>query len=368
MWLPIRPVYVDSLLALILTVVTAMSFHELHHGWNPLGQLVAAVLSVAPVALRQRAPLLVTLVILGAMTVNLIQDGYVPVGGIGIVVAMFTVATMRSRAVTATTVGLAMAVVIATAGTLPAELAVSEVAIAMLMFVIAWILGESTRRWSERAERAAADAERATAAERVRIARELHDIVSHHMSVISLQAGLAEYVIDEDPKLARTSIATVGEASREALLDLRRLLDVLRVDDEDDYHPQPGLADLDELLARTRAAGLPVTLTVTGQERVLPAGIDLCAYRVVQESLTNVLKHARQASARVEVDYGARVLSVTVANDGVRPARGRPAGHGIRGMRERAEFYGGVLDAGPTGGGFTVGLRVPIAERQETLT
>jgi signal transduction histidine kinase len=199
----------------------------------------------------------------------------------------------------------------------------------------------------------------------VRIARELHDIVAHHMSVISLQAGLAQYVLDTDLPTARKAITTVGDTSREALTEMRRLLDVLRVDQDDDYRPQPGLAALDDLVERARSAGLPVDVVVTGDVRDLQPGPDLCAYRVAQESLTNVLKHAGPAKARIDVDYGEQTLVLKVTDDGVvdnRAAATHPS-HGIRGMRERAELYGGVLTAGllPEGG-FGVVLRLPMAE------
>ena len=201
----------------------------------------------------------------------------------------------------------------------------------------------------------------------MRIARELHDIVAHHMSVISLQAGLAEFVLDADPPTARNAIATVSDASREAMLEMRRLLDVLRVgrDEEVDLQPQPGLAQVEELVARTRAAGLPVDLEITGNVRELPVGPDLCAYRAVQEALTNVLKHAGPARARVSVDYGERTLTVRISDDGAKTLVGTvpSAAHGIRGMRERAELYGGVLTAGSAdGGGFAVLLRLPLGE------
>jgi signal transduction histidine kinase len=148
---------------------------------------------------------------------------------------------------------------------------------------------------------------------------------------------------------------------------MRRLLDVLRVDDpeESDYRPSPGLAQLDEVVDRTRNAGLPVEVVVTGEVRTLSSGTDLCAYRVVQESLTNVLKHAGPASARVELDYGERMLELKIKDDGVKaqPCGESPTSHGIRGMRERAELYGGVLIAGPAKeGGFAVTLRLPMED------
>jgi signal transduction histidine kinase len=181
-----------------------------------------------------------------------------------------------------------------------------------------------------------------------------------------LQAGVAQYVLDTDLATARKAITTVGDTSREALTEMRRLLDVLRLDHDDDYRPQPGLAALDELVERARGAGLPVDVTVTGAVRELQPGPDLCAYRVVQESLTNVLKHAGPAEARIDVDYGEQTLVLKVADNG-RAARSAAGSdhepHGIRGMRERAELYGGVLTAGPTaGGGFGVVLRLPMEE------
>jgi signal transduction histidine kinase len=198
----------------------------------------------------------------------------------------------------------AVAVVVVAFLGLPDVVVWSEVAQSVLVVSGAWMLGEGTKRWARRAERLAEEAARAVADERVRIARELHDIVAHHMSVISLQAGVAGYVLDTDLATARKAITTVGDTSREALTEMRRLLDVLRVDHDDDYRPQPGLAALEELVERARSAGLPVDVVISGEVRELQPGPDLCAYRVVQESLTNVLKHAGRAEARIDVDYG----------------------------------------------------------------
>jgi signal transduction histidine kinase len=218
-------------------------------------------------------------------------------------------------------------------------------------------------------ERLAARAAEAVADERVRIARELHDIVAHHMSVVALQAGLARYVLDSDPATAKGAIGTAADAGRQALAEMRRLLAVLRVDQgaeaASDYRPQPGLAELQELVDRTRKAGLRVDVVVTGRARPLPPGPDLCAYRVAQESLTNILKHAGPARARIEIDYGEDTFTLSVSDDGFSsaPRPPSPQSHGIRGMRERAELYGGVLTAGPREGrGFAVVLRLPISE------
>ncbi|GGK61306.1 hypothetical protein Ppa06_24730 [Planomonospora parontospora subsp. parontospora] len=383
----LRSVLVDVLLAVVFTGLTMVTLSEQHGGRIPWAQGAVAVLTVMPIAVRQRAPVLTTAVIVGALTAYaLLGYGDFPNGGVGILVGMFTVAMLRGPGVAAVMflATIAMTVVAYFTGGAPTGAAAwSEIAQTGLIMAGVWALGYSTKNWALRAERLAAQAARAAADERVSIARELHDIVSHHMSVVSLQSGLAEYVLDSDPDTARTAIATAGEASREALLDMRRLLDVLRIEpgdesgDEPDvaagaepvagsgYRPQPGLAQLEELVNRTRNAGVEVELSVTGRPFPLPPGVDLCAYRIVQESLTNVLKHAGPASARVGVDYGPHTLTVRISDDGNGGDRvhASPTSHGIRGMRERAELYGGVFSAGPAKeGGFTVTLQLPLGE------
>ncbi|GAB3944544.1 hypothetical protein GCM10027614_34910 [Micromonospora vulcania] len=212
-------------------------------------------------------------------------------------------------------------------------------------------------------------ARRAVVEERVRIARELHDVVAHHMSVISVQAGLARYVLATDPQTARTALGTVLETSGEALDELRRLLSLLRLnvdgagEESGSYAPAPGLDQLDELVQRVRAAGVRVEVTTTGTPRSLPPGADLCAYRVIQESLTNVLKHAPLAAATVALHYARDLLTARIRDDGTpgAPRSGTAEGHGLVGMRERAHLYGGTLTAGPQStGGFEVVLTLPI--------
>ncbi|XVS66590.1 sensor histidine kinase [Actinosynnema sp. CA-299493] len=360
----ITPIRLDLLLAVVLTTLTVVTTANQTGAVDWVAYVLAA-LTVAPIALRQLAPLATVAVMLGAVAAySLFAFGGLPSAGVGVLVGMFTVATLRSRA-TAAVVFSVTTVVVAVAVLGVAVVSWSEVAQSVLVVMGAWMLGEGTRRWAHRAERLAEEAARAVADERVRIARELHDIVAHHMSVISLQAGVAQYVLDTDLATARKAITTVGDTSREALTEMRRLLDVLRVDHDDDYRPQPGLAALDELVERARGAGLPVDVTVTGEARELQPGPDLCAYRVVQESLTNVLKHAGRAEARIDVDYGEQTLVLKVTDNGraARPAAPGHQAHGIRGMRERAELYGGVLTAGPTAdGGFGVVLRLPMGE------
>ena len=358
----------DVLLAAVLTGLTVAGLFNQTDGRAGWLAYLVTVLTAAPIALRQLAPVVTMTIVVGALVVYILAGlgGDLPNGGVGLLVGMFTVATLRPRWVAAVMFLTALVVMIVFLTT-TALVEWPHVAQATLVLSGAWVLGEGTRRWGERVERLAAEAARAAAEERARIARELHDIVSHHMSVVSLQSGVAEYVIDSDLPTARKAIGAVGDASREALLEMRRLLDVLRVDHgtDSDYRPQPGLDGLADLVERTRGAGLAVEAEITGRVRQLPPGPDLCAYRVVQESLTNVLKHAGPATARIAVDYGETLLTVRVSDDGTRARsyRESPMSHGIRGMRERAGLYGGVLTAGPSKeGGFTVVVRLPLSE------
>lgn len=204
--------------------------------------------------------------------------------------------------------------------------------------------------------------------ERVRIARELHDVVAHHMSVISLQAGMASYVFPTDPAASRRALDTIADTSREALEEMRRMLVLLRVDQEGQqdgagYTPAPGLDLLEPLLERVRGAGVEVTLDVASSPPRLPQGMALCVYRVVQEALTNVLKHAGPTTAAVSIRTARRTLVVSVTNeagDDFRPNKEMAPGHGLIGMRERAKIYGGSVTAGPRAlGGFEVRLTLP---------
>ena len=215
------------------------------------------------------------------------------------------------------------------------------------------------------AARAHREEERRRASEeRLRIAQELHDVLAHNISLINVQAGVALHLIDERPEQARTALAAIKTASNEALSELRSVLDVLRRGyEEPPRSPTLGLARLDDLLSKTKATGLTVTTRVDGAPRALPAEVDLAAYRIVQEALTNVTRHAGRAAATVRIGYGERDLIVQVEDDG----RGSSTtavpggGRGIRGMRERATALGGELEAGPrAGGGFGVSARLPL--------
>jgi signal transduction histidine kinase len=215
-------------------------------------------------------------------------------------------------------------------------------------------------------------ARRAVVEERLRLARELHDVVAHAMSVIAVQSGVGAHVANTQPKEAAKALAAIEATSRAALTELRRLLGVLRQEDEPqgDLAPVPGLADLDVLLAEVSKAGLAVKLQVNGIRPPLPAGVDLSAYRIVQEALTNVVKHAGPARAQVVVGYGDQDVTVEVIDDGrgavTSVSDGRVGtGHGLIGMRERVQAFGGDLEAGPRpGGGFRVAARLPLAAKQ----
>jgi signal transduction histidine kinase len=197
--------------------------------------------------------------------------------------------------------------------------------------------------------------------ERARIARELHDIVAHSVSVMVVQAGAAEDLLDRDPQGARPPLLSIQESGRQAVADLSRMLGLLRSEDAALARaPQPGTAQLAELVAQMDKVGLPVSLTTEGTPRDLTPGVELAGFRIVQEALTNTLKHAGPATAAVRLRYADDAVEIEVVDDG-RGGRVNGNGHGLIGMRERVTLYGGTLDAGPRpGGGFAVRARLPL--------
>jgi signal transduction histidine kinase len=212
------------------------------------------------------------------------------------------------------------------------------------------------------------EASRAVADERRRIAREMHDVVAHSVSMMVVQAGGARRILDRDPARAVAAAELIEQTGREALAEMRRLLGVLHPGEHAEYTPQPSLAELEALVERTRVAGVPVTLEVEGQRRELPAGLDLAAYRVVQEALTNVVKHGGGAPTDVHVHYRADAVEVRIADrgNGALTTRLDGSGHGLVGMRERVRMYGGELHAGRRhGGGFEVHVRLPLEGEEE---
>ncbi|WP_329792029.1 sensor histidine kinase [Lentzea sp. DG1S-22] len=366
----LRPTWADLLLALIATALTLANQVGYLGADLTLADLSLAALTVAPIAIRHVVPVTSLCVILGSSVVYaFLGHGAVGNLGLGVVIGVFTVANVRSSRIAAMMAATSALCLLVPEYVGEVTLKWSEAVQAVLVLFVAWMVGESSKKWARRAEEAAEREGRAAAEERVRIARELHDIVAHHMSVISLQAGVAEYTLASAPATARTAISAVSESCRQGLTEMRRLLDVLRVEDETEFPDvqlaSPGLDALPGLVDRTRDAGLTVELVVRGTPRVLPPGQDLCAYRVAQESLTNVLKHAGPAAVEVVLDYRAHELMLTITDDGASgPPSVKAKSHGIQGMRERAELYGGVLDAGHRSHrGFQVVLRLPIPDQ-----
>jgi signal transduction histidine kinase len=246
------------------------------------------------------------------------------------------------------------------------------------LFAIAWLAGFGLRERSalaasaeERAlgaeQKREANARQAVFAERVRIARELHDVVAHHVSMMGVQAGAARVVIDRDQGKAKDALTAIETSSRQAVSELHRLLGFLRQDgDEDGLAPQPGVAQIGGLVASMSDTQLAVDLTVEGEARALPQMVDVSAYRIVQEALTNTLKHARASHAEVHLRYWPDELELEVVDDGRGARNGkanRDSGLGLIGMRERAGLHGGTLTAGPgPGGGFAVRVRLPTPD------
>ena len=235
----------------------------------------------------------------------------------------------------------------------------------LVVVVAALALGDARRqRTRVVAERDAAQRDQALTEERARIARELHDVVAHHVSMIAVQAETARLTTPDLPEEGKQRFEAIGETARNSLSELRRLLGVLREDAAGDAEraPQPGLAGLEALIASAREAGAHVRLTVSGHAAALPAGVDLTAYRIAQEALTNARRHAPGADVDVELRYEADTLRLEVRDNGP-GGTDETGGHGIIGMRERAEMVGGTLYAGPAdGGGFAVRAELPVRE------
>jgi signal transduction histidine kinase len=200
------------------------------------------------------------------------------------------------------------------------------------------------------------------AEERQRIARELHDVIAHSVSVMTVQTGAVRRLLRPEQEKERQALETVEATGREALTEMRRLVGLLRDQGAmPEFAPQPGLGTVGDLLDTVRSAGLPVELAVDGTPRELPPGIDLAAYRVVQEALTNALKYGGTAHAWVSLRWHDDELELEVANDGKGDGRGSGGGHGLAGMQERVSLYGGTLDSGPRdGGGYVVRARLPV--------
>ncbi|HEY5360574.1 MAG TPA: sensor histidine kinase [Streptosporangiaceae bacterium] len=357
-----------------LGVHTAQSYPGTAPWW---ANSVLAVLVVAALPWRRRAPLTAVCLIGAAMAVpRLIIDNTILFWGglLPFAFAVFTAArhaaSPRDRLALLAPAGVLIVFTFRVHGFREPN----EYLFSGLVFAIAWLAGQGIRRWQRDSTRLSSAltelegthelrAAAAVTAERTRIARELHDIIAHSMSVMVLQAGSARLELHDDQQVARDALRAVEATGRQALVEMRRLLGILRTDsDELSLSPQPGLADLPALVERLDRTGLQVTATVHGAPVTLPPSADLSAYRIVQEALTNALKHGACTEALVSVAYQPGHLDLAITN----PASGgrRPrdsAGHGLVGMRERVALFGGELEAGPSPDGtFTVRVRLPI--------
>ncbi|HET7235784.1 MAG TPA: sensor histidine kinase [Actinomycetota bacterium] len=330
--------------------------------WDLLG-FVLIVAATVPLAWRRRAPLIVAYVIVVADSALSLLD-YGTEVGVGVAIALYTAAAYEERRRL-----IPVLVPLAVIAGVPVALERGnwvEVLLTVTFFAgIPIALGRNVynRRLRIARDREVA-AREAVAAERSRIARELHDVVAHHMSVMVVQAGAARAVAGRDPEAEAEALRRIEVSGRAGLTEMRRLLDILKSDERDERAPQPGLAQLDELLAVMRATGLPVEAVVEGAPHPLPPGVDLSAYRIVQEALTNTLKHAGEAHARVLLRYEPDAIEIEVADDGRgAPTASADGGQGLIGMRERVQLFGGTLESGPRpGGGFVVRARLPVLE------
>ena len=345
-------------LAISISIVTTMP------SWEP-GPVAAALIlaHVVPIAFRRSAPQAAFVVSTGAGTLYL-AAGWPMVGlGIAALVMTYSVAAYAPRAhsvagLAAVEVGLTLEALFGE-GRAQFDTLVSN----LVVLAAAWFLGDGARR---RREDALSEqrrlARQAVSEERLRIARELHDVVAHSMSVIAVQAGTGRMVLDDDPEHARRALTSIEETSKRALNEMRRLLGVLRADTPDagGLAPVPTLDDLDRLVAYAVEGGTAVDVSVDGDRGKAPAGIELAAYRILQEALTNVRRHAAGSRARVHLSFQPAELVLEVENPLVNgPPTIDAGGHGLLGMRERVSLYGGTFEAGPRPDGtFKVRARI----------
>jgi signal transduction histidine kinase len=362
------PRAVDLGLAAVLTVGLEL---EVWLGTGASGErLPAALLGgavAAAVAVRRRYPGPVGLLAVVAAGVLAAVWGAPSIvsWGVAWLCCMYALATWAPTPQFVAGLGLSAAGILlafVTPGTPPASAAQFTVVTMIVMLLVRRVLGDRERR-ARLAERERDVAAReAVLEERARIARELHDAIAHNVSMMVVQAGAERRVLDGDRGSTREVLETIEQIGRGALTEMRRLVGMLRADTSEPLAPQPGLDDLSTLVAQVRDAGLPVELDVEGERRQLPVGIELSAYRIVQEALTNALKHAGDARASVRVRYRADSLELEIVDDGAGgPARASGGGHGLAGMRERVALYGGRLDAGRRqSGGFAVRVLLPI--------
>lgn len=385
-----HPTWVDSFWAVFLlglSAATVISSSEVPGQELKIAALPIALVLCLTIALRRRAPDRMLLLAAATGVAQVVLDVEVMTANFAMLVVIYTAAVEGPRwASRFALIGGLCAAPIAQ-GRWPEDIGTSGRILFTIFltvpFVLAWVLGDSirTRRayFAQLEERAArlekereAQSKVAVAAERARIARELHDVVAHNVSVMVVQADGAAYVLDMAPDQAKKALETISSTGRQALAEMRRLLGVLRSEGQQEsgeYVPQPDVEQLDELIEQVREAGLPVDFKIEGTPRPLPSGVELTAYRIVQEALTNTRKHGGpNAGASVRLVYFDDGLGLLVEDDG----KGAPhelyveggvdgQGQGLIGMRERVGMVGGTLDAGPrSGGGFRISVLLPL--------
>ena len=359
-------VAVDWALALVLTVAGQLEvWLTTGSGHNLVVASVVTLVTTASVAVRRRWPTTVGVVVPVVSSIQLAfwSDPQIIAAGIAYFCVLYALAVWTPPRRFALGLAVIVASGLSTAAGPQASLKstvpflVGEV---VVMVLVRRVLGDRERRvvLAERERDVAA--REAVVEERARIARELHDAIAHDVSMMVVQAGAERRVVEQEGS-TREVLATIEQKGRDALTEMRRLVGMLRSDNGDPLAPQPGLDDLPQLVAQVREAGLPVELQVEGQPRELPVGIELSAYRIVQEALTNALKHAGQAHATVHLRYSPDSLELEIIDDGTgTPTPIESGGHGLVGMRERVALYGGQLQANQQPhGGYAVRVLLP---------
>ncbi len=330
-------------------------------------------LAAAALVLRRRHPLAVLAAVSGVLLVEFAAfgapEGYAIL--LAPVIAIFTVGRLTPMPASLWGLAVGAGFWAGWAWTDPLNATLDDRVSALVWlapWVIAWLVGALVRtrvtvREQRRTERAAHES-RAIAEERNRIARELHDVVGHGLSVMTVQAAAVRRRLDPSQATERSALESVEAVGRESLAEMRRLVGVLRTDEAASREPPPGVDAIDRLAERVTDAGLPVTVTTSGTVREVPVALDIAAYRIVQEGLTNAMRHAQGATgARVDIDFGERVLGLRVRDDGTAPVDADAFGAGLTGLRERAAVHGGALRFGPAeGGGCELRAELPWAE------
>jgi signal transduction histidine kinase len=370
----------DALLAAILavtSVVPVLAFGDPSWGKPKALGVTLGLLSTVPIAWRARYPLSVAAIVLAANAACIFvaapnQAAFQPF--VALVLTFYSAGSRAEgrRALWVPPVLAVAAIPVFVAAVVHGQDAGNAIP-SFVWLLAAWAVGRSVRSWRlksialelanrELAEQRELQAQAAVTVERGRIARELHDVVAHNVSMIVVQAGAAARVLDGDQPDVRNALEVIASTGRETVDEMRALLGVVRSNDGSaGLKPQPGLADLEQLVSGVREAGLPVTVRIEGSPRPLPPALDLSAFRIVQEALTNTLKHAGPARAQVTVRYEDGLVTLEITDTGHGPQGARGTGHGLVGMRERATMFGGQLEAGQAdGGGFTVRARLPL--------